>query len=91
MPAPTVDTLIQPIFKVSLHSLEHIDGYVGGGLANVGLGVFQGPWFVGVNQGFQITPQEKVTWGQIWGARRPRNVTPQGDEAPVEMFPQKLY
>lgn len=56
MAALISDTLIYPRFEVALHSFEHIDGNVGDGLADVVLQVLQGPGFVVVNDGFEISP-----------------------------------
>lgn len=58
-------------------------------LAIVVLQVLQGPWFVIVNNGFEISPKKEVAESQIGGARRPQYVTPQRDEALV--FPQKSH
>jgi len=55
MEALTSYTLIHLLYEVSLHCFEHIDGNVFVGLANV-VQLLQGPWFVIVNNGFEISP-----------------------------------
>jgi hypothetical protein len=62
---PIVDTPVEPNSAVSHHSLQHIDGYVGRFFLNVSFQVLQSLWAIGIDTGFQIPPQKKVTRGQI--------------------------
>jgi hypothetical protein len=62
---PIVDIPVEPNSAVSHHSPQHIDGYVGRFFLNVSFQVLQSLWAVGIDTGFQIPPQKKVTRGQI--------------------------
>jgi hypothetical protein len=65
MMPPIVDTPVELNSAVSHHSLQHIDGYIFRFFLNVSFQVLQSLWAVGIDTGFQIPPQKKVTRGQI--------------------------
>jgi hypothetical protein len=49
-------TLMKSIFEIRIHSFQHINLYVGNGIANVVLEVCYGPWSIDINQRFETTP-----------------------------------
>ena len=89
MATPIAYTLMKSIFEIRIHSLQHINRYVGNGVANVVLEVCYGPWSIDINQRFQITPWKEIAWRQIWRAWRPLEIASERDEAVGEMLSQQ--
>jgi hypothetical protein len=86
MAAFIVDTLIEPLPVLFHDAMGHFEQNGSNFLGYRLLKTFQNLGTMLVYLGFEVAPEKKIAWGQIWRARRPTDITMQGDKMPRKHF-----